>query len=60
MTGRSGRGIALVLYVAVMVIAPSVAPAAVDWSAPYELLGRETAPGTKNKFPFIDDRSFEA
>lgn len=31
-----------------------------DWSAPFELLGRDTAPGTTNKFPFIDDRTFEA
>ena len=31
-----------------------------DWSASLQLLGREIAPGTKSKFPFVPDRSFEA
>ncbi len=39
---------------------PSAAWSADDWTKPFELLGRETAPGTKNKYPFIDGRSFEA
>lgn len=49
-----------VLLVASSVAASAATISADDWSAPFELLGRETAPGTKNKFPFIDDRSFEA
>lgn len=35
------------------------ASSAEPWPA-FELLGREVAPGTKTKFPFIPDRSFEA
>ncbi len=31
-----------------------------DWSAPWKLLAREIAAGTKSKFPFVSDRSFEA
>ena len=30
-----------------------------DWGA-FQLLGEEIAPGTRSKFPFINDRSFEA
>ncbi len=39
---------------------PAAADPAADWSVPFQLLGRETVPGTTNKFPFIDNRSFEA
>ena len=41
------------------VILPATASPA-DWSEPLQLLGREIAPGTTDKFPFIQDRSFEA
>jgi len=57
---RPSAGLALALWVAGTGFVPGMASSAEDWSAPYELLGRETAPGTKNKFQFIDDRSFEA
>jgi predicted deacylase len=52
--------LALALWVAGAGIFPLRAHAADDWSTPFQLLGRETAPGTKSKFPFIDGRSFEA
>jgi predicted deacylase len=37
-----------------------VANAAGDGAGPLQLLGREIAAGTRSKFPFIPDRSFEA
>lgn len=51
---------ALTLLIVAAGILPAAAQASDDWSIPFQLLGRETAPGTKNKYPFIDDRSFEA
>ncbi len=55
-----GPGLWLALLLAGMGVIPAVAFSADDWSAPFQLLGRETAPGTKSKFPLVDDRSFEA
>jgi uncharacterized protein len=50
------------LLLVLLPLAESIAAVATadDWSQPFELLGRDTAPGTKNKYPFIDSRSFEA
>ncbi|MDH4126472.1 MAG: succinylglutamate desuccinylase/aspartoacylase family protein [Gammaproteobacteria bacterium] len=56
----TGVQLALTLWFVGTGIVPAAGHAAEDWSTPFQLLGRETAPGTKNKFPFIDDRSFEA
>jgi len=51
---------AAVLLVAVYVAAPTaIAADADDWTA-LQLLGREISPGTKSKFSFIPDNSFEA
>lgn len=47
----------------IMIIAIGIMPAAAadqdDWGA-LELLGQTVAPGSKSKFPFIPDQSFEA
>lgn len=48
------------LLVLALSLAPALAAATEDWSTPFELLGRETGPGVKSKYPFIDGRSFEA
>lgn len=56
----AGARLALPLLISVAAYLPLMVHAAEDWSAPFQLLGRETAPGTKNKYPFIDNRSFEA
>jgi len=49
----------LSLLVAICIAPASTTPAA-DGADPLLLLGREIAPGTRSKFPFIPDRSFEA
>jgi len=52
--------LAAVLLVVVYVAAPTaIATDADDWTA-LQLLGREISAGTKNKFSFIKDNSFEA
>jgi predicted deacylase len=52
--------LAAVLLIVVFVETPKViASDTDDWTA-LQLLGREIAVGTKSKFPFIPDRSFEA
>jgi predicted deacylase len=54
------RNLALVLWL-VVISATSVATAsAAEQLDALQLLGREIAPGTRSKFPFIPDRSFEA
>ena len=51
---------AAVLLIAVYVAAPTaIATDTDDWTA-LQLLGREITPGTKSKFSFIPDHSFEA
>lgn len=59
-TCRHSLAAALALLMMGTGVMPSAAWSADDWTKPFELLGRETAPGTKNKYPFIDGRSFEA
>ncbi len=55
-----GVMLAAVLLIVVFVETPKViASDTDDWTA-LQLLGREIAVGTKSKFPFIPDRSFEA
>jgi len=51
---------ALILCLAASLLAPSPPLSAEDWSAPFQLLGREIGPGSRSKFPFIPDRTFEA
>jgi len=58
--GRRTAALVLLLCVTGIGDFPAVAYADDDWSAPFQLLGRDTAPGTKNKFQFIDGQSFEA
>ena len=58
--GRHTAALVLLLCVTGIGAFPAVAYADDDWSAPFQLLGRDTAPGTKNKFQFIDGQSFEA
>ncbi len=60
---RSGEGrVGLALMMSIFVgSATPIASASDtdDWGA-FQLLGEEIAPGTRSKFPFIHDRSFEA
>ncbi len=59
--GRRSAVLALVLCAAGIGSLPTSAYSADDdWSVPFELLGRETTPGTKNKFQFIPNQSFES
>ncbi len=54
------RNLALVLwFVAFGVTSAATTSAADQWDA-LQLQGREIVPGTRSKFPFIPDRSFEA
>ena len=55
----SGRLAVVLCLVAGGAISPATVSAA-DRSEFLQLLGREIAPGTTSKFPFIPDRSFEA
>jgi predicted deacylase len=55
----SGRLAVVLCLVAGGAISPATVFAA-DRSESLQLLGREIAPGTTSKFPFIPDRSFEA
>ena len=48
------------LWLASVGCASAAASSADDWSEPFQLIGRQIAPGTTSKFPFIPDRSFEA
>jgi len=55
-----GRNLVLVLWLAAASFTPAAtASPSGQWDA-LQLLGREVAPGTRSKFPFIPDRSFEA
>jgi len=55
-----GRKLALILWFAAFGVMEATAASTADWSDPFQLLGREIAPGTRSKFAFIPDRSFEA
>ena len=57
---RTSAKLVFSILAAVSCALPSVASSEEDWSVPFELLGRETASGSKNKYPFLDGRSFEA
>jgi predicted deacylase len=48
------------LLIVVFVATPTVIASDTDDWAAFQLLGREIAVGTKSKFPFVPDRSFEA
>ncbi len=52
--------LAPVLLIVVFVATPIVIASDTDGWTALQLLGREIAVGTKSKFPFIPDRSFEA
>lgn len=54
------RNLALLVLLVATSITPAAAAADADWSDPMQLLGREIAPGSRSKFPFIPDRSYEA
>jgi len=54
------RNLALLVLSVATSIAPAVVAAETDWSNPMQLLGRDIAPGSRSKFPFIPDRSYEA
>jgi len=52
--------LALVLCLVASGLIPAATASAADRAESLQLLGREIAPGTTKKFPFIPDRSFEA
>jgi uncharacterized protein len=55
-----GQNLALILWLAAAGFTlAATASSASQWGA-LQLLGREVAPGSRSKFPFIPDRSFEA
>jgi len=54
------RMLAFVLVVMANVVTPAAGASAAERSDSLQLLGREIAAGTRVKFPFIPDRSFEA
>ena len=54
------RSLALILWFVVIGFTPAATASTADQSDSLQLLGREIAPGTRSKFPFIPDRSFEA
>lgn len=59
-THRRGRELAIALCLAVISATPAAIASAADQSDSLQLLGREIAAGTRSKFPFIPDRSYEA
>ncbi|RLA28833.1 MAG: peptidase M14 [Gammaproteobacteria bacterium] len=54
------RDLALLLSFATIFVTPAATASSADQMDSLQLLGREIAPGTRSKFPFIPDRSFEA
>jgi hypothetical protein len=50
----------MILWFLTVGLTPLATASADDWSDPLQLLGREIAPGTRSKFPFVPDSSFEA
>jgi len=54
------RNLALALWLVVTSAASAATASAADQLDALQLLGREIAPGTRSKFPFMPDRSFEA
>jgi len=50
----------MILWFVTVGLTPLATASADDWSDPLQLLGREIAPGTRGKFPFVPDSSFEA
>ena len=54
------RNLSLALWLVVISITSVATASAADQLDALQLLGREIAPGTRSKFPFIPDRSFEA
>ena len=50
----------MILWFVTVGLTPLATASADDWSDPLQLLGREIAPGTRSKFPFVPDSSFEA
>ena len=54
------HNLTLVLWCVTIGLTQVATAAPDDWSHPFQLLGREIEPGTKSKFPFVPDRSFEA
>lgn len=59
-THRRGREMAIALCFATFAATPAALAAAADQADSLHLLGREVAAGTRSKFPFIPDRSYEA
>jgi predicted deacylase len=57
---RPIRAVTIAICSALIGAMPNDRASADDGWASLQLLGREIAPGTSNKFPFIPDRSFEA
>jgi predicted deacylase len=55
-----GRELATALCFAVFSATPAAIASAADQLDSLQLLGREIAAGTRSKFPFIPDRSYEA
>lgn len=55
-----GRSLALILSFVAIGIMTAVTASADNRSDSLQLVGREIAPGTSSKFPFIPDNSFEA
>ena len=55
-----GRILALIPWFLAIGITPAAIASTADRWDSLQLLGREIAPGTRSKFPFIPDRSYEA